>query len=49
VLVPQQGWPEAPQPAHLPALHTPGLDPVLPPVPRVELPQAADSATQISL
>jgi hypothetical protein len=47
-LVPQQGCPEVPQPEHLPALHTPGLVPLLPPVPPVELPQVAPSPTHIS-
>jgi len=49
VLVPQHGWPEAPQPAHFPAAQTPGLVPVLPPVPAVAIPQAWASATQVSL
>jgi hypothetical protein len=46
--VPQQACPEEPQPEHLPALHRPGLVPPVPPVP-VALPQAAPSATQVSL
>ena len=45
VVDPQQGWPEPPQFAHLPALHIP---PAVPPVP-VALPQVCASATHISL
>lgn len=48
-VLPQHGCPEAPQPVHLPAVHTPGLVPVLPPVPVVVVPQAWASATQSSL
>jgi hypothetical protein len=48
--LPQQAWPEAPQPAHFPAVQTPGPLPPLPPRPVLEpLPQVCDSATQISL
>jgi len=46
---PQQACPESPQPVHLPALHTPGPVPELPPDPVVELPQVIPSATQVSL
>jgi hypothetical protein len=49
VVVPQHGWPEAPHPAHFPALHTPGLVPVVPPVPAVVGPQDVPSATHCSL
>jgi hypothetical protein len=48
-VVPQQAWPEAPQPEHFPPPHTPGPVPVLPPDPLVEVPQAVPSATHISL
>jgi hypothetical protein len=49
VLEPQHGCPEAPQPAHLPAVHMPGFVPVVPPVPAVVGPQDVDSATHCSL
>jgi hypothetical protein len=49
VVVPQHGCPAAPHPAHLPAVHMPGLVPVVPPVPAVVGPQDVDSATQRSL
>lgn len=48
-LLPQQGCPEEPQPAHLPPLHRPGLVPPVPPLPDVVVPQAVPSATQVSL
>jgi hypothetical protein len=48
-VVPQHGCPDPPQPVHLPAVHTPGLVPVLPPVPTVVVPQACASATHSSL
>lgn len=48
-VLPQQGWPEAPQPEHFPPPHTPGLVPPLPPVPRVVVLQAEPSPTHISL
>jgi hypothetical protein len=48
-VIPQQDWPEAPQPEHFPPLHMPGLAPLLPPVPSVEPPHAVPSPTQISL
>jgi len=48
-VVPQQAWPGPPQPAHLPPPHMPGLEPPLPPVPSIEVPQAVPSATHISL
>jgi hypothetical protein len=48
-VVPQQGWPAAPQPAHLPAPQTPGPAPPLPPVPSAEPPQVVPSDTHISL
>jgi hypothetical protein len=47
--VPQQAWPEAPQPAHFPAPQTPGLVPLLPPLPAVALPQVWPSPMQVSL
>ena len=49
VEVPQHGCPEPPHPVHLPAVHMPGLVPVVPPVPAVVGPQDADSATHSSL
>ena len=49
-VVPQQGWPEAPQPEHFPAVHTPPPVPLVPPVPPVPVPvHAAASATHCSL
>lgn len=42
---PQQGWPEPPQLAHLPAEQTPPPLPLLPPVPVLVLAQACASAT----
>jgi hypothetical protein len=48
-VVPQQGCWAAPQPAHLPALHMPGLVPALPPAPVVGLPHEVPSATQLPL
>lgn len=48
-MVPQHGCPAAPHPAHLPAVHMPGLVPVVPPVPAVVVPQDVDSATHRSL
>jgi hypothetical protein len=49
VVDPQHGCPEAPQPAHFPPEHTPGLVPGVPPVPVVVGPQDVDSATHCSL
>jgi hypothetical protein len=48
-VLPQQGWPAAPQPPHFPALHMPGPVPPPPPVPSAEPPQADPSPTHISL
>lgn len=48
-VVPQQGWPLAPQPEHLPALHAPPPFPPLPPLPVVAVPHAVPSDMQVSL